>query len=47
MENLEIYCVTDRKLPFLENTKYKLCSVGENFIHNNYLKSNTDNNILI
>ena len=36
MENLEIYCVTDRRLPFLENTKYKLCSVGENFTHKNY-----------
>ena len=45
MENLEIYCVTDRRLPFLENTKYKLCSVGENFTHKNYLNSNTSNNI--
>ena len=45
MKNLEIYCVTDRRLTLLENTKYKLCSVGQNFAHENYIKSSTANNI--
>jgi len=45
MINLEIYCVTNKILSILENTQVKLCSVNENILNKEYLKSNIKNNI--
>ena len=30
MKNIEIYCVTNKPIKFLENFNYKLCAVGKN-----------------
>ena len=45
MNKLKIYCVTDKKLPFLEKSSYELCAVGNDFSSKNYLNSNTKKNI--
>lgn len=45
MNNLDIYCVTNKRIRFLENSSYKLCSVGKNFSHENYQKSDIKQNI--
>ena len=45
MNNLDIYCVTNKRIQFLENSSYKLCSVGKNFSHENYQKSDIKQNI--
>ena len=45
MNNLDIYCVTNKRIQFLENSSYKLCSVGKNFSHENYQKSDFKQNI--
>ena len=45
MNNLDIYCVTNKRVQFLENSSYKLCSVGKNFSHENYQKSFIKQNI--
>ena len=45
MNKLKIYCVTDKKLPFLEKSNYELCAVGKDFSSKNYLNSNTKKNI--
>ena len=41
MSKLQIYCVTNKRLPFLEQSSYKLCSVGKEFLHDKYLNSNS------
>ena len=45
MSKLHIYCVTNKRLPFLEESSYKLCSVGKEFLHDKYLNSNSLKNI--
>ena len=47
MQNLEIYCVTNKKLDFLEQTPYKLVGVGEDNFSEKYLKCNTLDNIYL
>ena len=49
MENksidLELYCITNKRTKFLENTSYKLCWVGSEKAPDNYLKCNSGINI--
>ena len=45
MNNLKIYCVTNKKLSFLEKTSMKLVGVGKEEFSNNYLKCDTKINI--
>tara|TARA_B100000035_G_C20998778_1_gene553832 strand:+ start:518 stop:1324 length:807 start_codon:yes stop_codon:yes gene_type:complete len=45
MNNLEIYCVTDKRIKQLENTNYNLAAVGKNNLPNNYLKCNSGDHI--
>tara|TARA_Y100000389_G_C17353302_1_gene459681 strand:- start:44 stop:841 length:798 start_codon:yes stop_codon:yes gene_type:complete len=45
MKNLEIYCVTNKLVPHIEKTDYKLACVGKENFPNNYIKSNTGDNI--
>tara|TARA_B100001123_G_C15249781_1_gene1002363 strand:- start:482 stop:1282 length:801 start_codon:yes stop_codon:yes gene_type:complete len=45
MSNLEIYCVTDKELPFLEESDYKLAAVGKGIFSEKYLKCDNGDNI--
>ena len=45
MKNLDIYCVTNKKLDFLENTNLKLVGVGKEKFSQNYLECDTKINI--
>ena len=45
MDNLEIYCVTDKELPFLEKTNYKLAAVGTGKFSSRYIKCDDKDNI--
>ena len=45
MQNLEIYCVTDKEVPFLEKTNYKLAAVGLGKFSRRYIKCNNKDNI--
>ena len=45
MSNLEIYCVTDKEVPFLEESNYKLAGVGRNSFSEKYLKCDNKDNI--
>jgi hypothetical protein len=45
MKNLDIYCVTDKKLDFLEKTQLKLVGVGKEKFSPIYLKCDTKKNI--
>ncbi len=45
MSDLDIYCVTNKKLQFLENTKLKLVGVGEEKFSNKYLRCDNKDNI--
>ena len=45
MNNLDVYCVTNKKMDFLENTLLKLVGVGKENFSNNYMKCNTKDNI--
>ncbi len=45
MKNLDIYCVTDKKLSFLEKTPLKLVGVGDENFSSLYLKCDTKKNI--
>ena len=45
MKNLEIYCITDKRLPYLENFHYNLAAVGKGELPDSYLKCNYGNNI--
>ena len=45
MKNLDIYCVTDKKLDFLEKTQLKLVGVGKDKFSEKYLKCDTKKNI--
>ena len=43
---LEIFCVTNKQLPFLEKTKYHLAGVGKDSFNKAYIESNTGENII-
>ena len=45
MKKLEIYCVTNKKIKFLEQSPYKLAAVGLEIFSNRYLKCNKKINI--
>ena len=45
MKNLDIYCVTDKEVPFLEKSNYKLAGVGRKKFSEKYLRCDTHNNI--
>ncbi len=45
MRNLEIYCVTDKAIKFLENTGYNLAAVGKNNFPKKYIQCNKKKNI--
>ena len=45
MKNLEIYCVTNKKLDFLKNTPFKLVGVGKEQFPQNYMRCDTKENI--
>ena len=45
MQNLEIYCVTDKEVPFLEKTNYKLGAVGLGKFSSRYIKCDNKDNI--
>ena len=47
MNKLEIYCVTNKKLLFLENTSLKLVAVGTDEFSEKYLRCDYGNNINI
>ena len=42
---LEIYCVTNKRIKFLETFKYRLAGVGLDNFPDNYIKSNSGDNI--
>ena len=45
MKNLEIYCVTNKSIKFLEDTDYKLAAVGKDKFSNKYIKCDKKKNI--
>ena len=45
MNQLEIFCVTNKQVPQLEKTKYKLAAVGMNKFSDIYLTCDTGDNI--
>ena len=45
MSDLEIYCVTDKELPFLEKSNYKLAGVGRSEFSSKYIKCDNLDNI--
>ena len=42
---LEIFCVTNKKIPHIEETSYQIAGVGKNNFPDSYLKCNTKDNI--
>ena len=45
MNNLDIYCVTNKKLDFLERTSLKLAAVGNENFSKDYIRCDTRDNI--
>ena len=45
MKNLEIYCITNKSLPFLEQFSYHLAAVGQESFPSSYLKCDYGDNI--
>ena len=45
MKNIEIYCVTNKSIRFLESTGYKLAGVGKDYFSKKYIKCNNLINI--
>ena len=45
MKNLDIYCVTNKRLEFLEKTSLKLVGVGNGNFSQEYISCNTKKNI--
>tara|TARA_E500000178_G_scaffold348657_1_gene404112 strand:- start:327 stop:1121 length:795 start_codon:yes stop_codon:yes gene_type:complete len=45
MPNLDIYCVTDKEIPFLEKSNYKLAAVGKKKFSDKYLRCDNMDNI--
>ena len=46
MENLEIYCVTHLRLPFLETLGYKIAAAGNAKLPENYISCSDGDNII-
>ena len=44
-KNLEVYCVTNKPVSFLENIEINLAGVGKNKFEKKYILSNTGENI--
>ena len=45
MEKIKIYCVTNKPVSFLNESKYNLAWVGKEESPENYLKCDTQDNI--
>ena len=45
MENIDIYCVTNKKVPFLEDSFLKLGAVGNDNFNERYIKCDSKDNI--
>ena len=45
MKNLEIFCVTNKSIKFLEKTGYKIAAVGREKFPKKYIKCNKKRNI--
>jgi len=45
MDNLDLYCITNKKLLFLENTPLKLVAVGKDKFSDEYLRCDDKINI--
>ena len=45
MNNLELYCVTNKRLKYLENFDYNLVGVGKDDFPKNYIQCNHGDNI--
>ena len=45
LNQLEVFCVTNKVIPHIEKTNYQLVAVGKNNFPSNYLKCNTMDNI--
>jgi hypothetical protein len=45
MNNLQIYCVTDKDFSYLKNLPYKLAGVGKSNFSKEYCLANTYDNI--
>jgi hypothetical protein len=45
MNNLQIYCVTDKDFSYLKNLPYKLAGVGKSNFSKEYYLANTNDNI--
>jgi len=45
MKNLKIYCITNKRVNFLDNTKYNIGWVGKEKAPTNYISCNTGDNI--
>jgi hypothetical protein len=45
MNNIKIYCVTDKEVPFLDNLTYEIGWVGKTEAPKNYIKCNKKDNI--
>ena len=45
INNIEIFCVTDKHFNFFNDIKYKLATVGINNFPSNYITCNTGENI--
>ena len=43
--NLDIYCVTNKRLPHIENANYKLVGASQNTFPENYINCNSGINI--
>ena len=47
MNKIDMYCVTDKDLPFLHNLPYKLAGVGKSNFSEKYLRSDIKKNIFM
>ena len=45
MSNLEIFCITNKPVYFLENTRYNMVAVGKNEFPSNYIRCDNKINI--
>ena len=45
MNKMDIYCITNKRVEFLENFSYKLSWVGDQNVPNNYLRCDNKKNI--
>lgn len=45
-KNIQMYCITHKKVKFIEKTNYNLVNVGSEYISQRYLNCNTGDNII-